>query len=183
MIRLFARTGILLVVLSGLPAFAFITHPVACGWPTSTRSTVGRWPIFSIFFGSRPSRARSSPGTAAISRVMFSPEEAKRSAMASALGGKGLSHSWLERAGYDRCRRVVGLHKNDQPGRCRSCRSGQNRHESRRAPVIFRLLRYHAAKLRQNRHRRRRLAVRRAFASILISEPDSGMLVAMETLL
>ena len=27
------------------------------------RSTAGRWPIFSIFFGSRPSRARSSPGT------------------------------------------------------------------------------------------------------------------------
>jgi hypothetical protein len=82
--------------------------------------------------------------------------------------------------GYDRCRRVVGLHKNDQPGRCRSCRSGQNRHESRRAPVIFRLLRYHAAKLRQNRHRRRRLAVRRAFASILIYQPDSGMLAAMK---
>ena len=44
------------------------------------------------------------------------------------------------------------------------------------ANAFFRLLRYHAAELRQNRHRRRRLAVRRAFAPMLIYQPDSGML-------
>jgi hypothetical protein len=39
------------------------------------------------------------------------------------------------------------------------------------------------AELGQNRHRRRHLAVRRAFAPMLIYQPDSGMLAAMRTLL
>jgi hypothetical protein len=41
------------------------------------------------------------------------------------------------------------------------------------ANAFFRLLRYHAADLRQNRHRRQRLAVRRAFAPMLIYQPDA----------
>jgi hypothetical protein len=51
------------------------------------------------------------------------------------------------------------------------------------ANAFFRLLRYPAAELRQNRHRRRRLAVSRAFAPMLIYQPDSGILAAMKTLL
>jgi len=63
-----------------------------------------------------------------------------------------------------------------------SCREGQpvKRGSRESANAFFRLLRYHAAEFRQNRHRRRRLAVRRAFAPMLIYQPDSGILAAMK---